>query len=1274
MSRPPSLQQTRPEFGRFGTTREREFFKYLPPVTIPLQHVERNTRSVEFSARASLDCPLTAFAQLGTLRLDAQRVIISLFGRHEEYILAEATRTLSLRDETVDRARDKLWLGACTMSYDRSFCTAIANSPSFSQTPAKHVFVVPDLTHDDTFHDHPDVINCPNIRFLACAPIVSPKGIVIGAYTILDDKPRASPTSDILKFLTDMAATVMDYLVAGRCRSQHLRGERMMVGLGSFLEGKGSLRSSWLEDNEVATSHSQFDDAEGRIDAQQQHKQRSEAVAWVTTNKKGQSDMPFCLNSPVPPSQRDDKTRGRRRTSPKSQASTSQATRDQSRFRKPYGVRANVEQGLKSRLKQETLTSQVGATFARAANIVRESLEVEGVVFFDANFGGQDAFVTSGKPEWESSLESSASEGEVKAGKGNTASKLVQSRVQNSGPASVDPARILGFATSNTASVNHEMTEDARINISEAFLAGLLHRYPGGKIFKFGEDGAISSDDTSDGVFATFNTRGDKKYKETRRSILRQDALALLNLAPGSRSILFSPVWDSHKSRWHAGTLAWTKAPQRVFTPDDELTFCTVIGISIMAEIHRLRALSADRAKFDLLAGLSHELRSPLHGIFGTTDLLNDTALDALQQGLVHTIASCTSTLLGSINQLLEFANVNDMQRACGANPPLSHRHSSLKGGDSSQAAEMNAQAIVQLDAAVETAVDITFTGFSFFHESHIPRRGAAGASSDYNKSIGSVGAVKLILDINSAPNWAFAASPDAWHLILTNIVGNALKYTQQGYIYISVTAKPEILSDDKEPLRSRVTMSVQDTGCGMNPEFLRNGYFAAFSQEDDTSPGNGLGASIVQRTVSSLGGEVKITSEKGVGTQVTVSLTLDHASEHFCTDRGLGDNIGNDSLASTRRLVSRKRIGILGPGPSELDSILSSSLRKICEEWLHMEVNLVAPSHAGSPRCHFYISSHEYLDMGNLDIQSIVPDSDTQFAAPIIIICPSPRVAHSLSMAARRRGDSYVIEFIAQPCGPRKLAKTLHICLERQRRRIQAIKNPGPSKSSARDQFVNRLPFTSALESNRQPRSESADYSASTASQPVVESLGKPVPAPGYQDILSLSLSTQVLTPKSEPTHKEKVDPDPSTWQDSPLVLLVDDNHINISLLVAFTRKLGLGYLTAYNGQEALALFNRYYSRIRIVLMDISMPVMDGLESTRQIRAFENTLKQHARVTIVALTGVAQADVQRDAMGSKMDLFLTKPVRLQTIARTIHDHTELKVTLPKDGSITAPL
>lgn len=82
-------------------------------------------------------------------------------------------------------------------------------------------------------------------------------------------------------------------------------------------------------------------------------------------------------------------------------------------------------------------------------------------------------------------------------------------------------------------------------------------------------------------------------------------------------------------------------------------------------------------------------------------------------------------------------------------------------------------------------------------------------------------------------------------------------------------------------------------------------------------------------------------------------------------------------------------------------------------------------------------------------------------------------------------------------------------------------------------------------------------------------------------------------------------------------------------------------------------------------------MPVMDGLESSRQIRAFENSLESHVQVPIIALTGVAQAEIQCDAIQSGMNLFLTKPVRLYKIAGVIEDHTGVNIASSKSTSTT---
>lgn len=70
-------------------------------------------------------------------------------------------------------------------------------------------------------------------------------------------------------------------------------------------------------------------------------------------------------------------------------------------------------------------------------------------------------------------------------------------------------------------------------------------------------------------------------------------------------------------------------------------------------------------------------------------------------------------------------------------------------------------------------------------------------------------------------------------------------------------------------------------------------------------------------------------------------------------------------------------------------------------------------------------------------------------------------------------------------------------------------------------------------------------------------------------------------------------------------------------------------------------------------------MPIMDGLESSRQIRAFEKLSGKYDRTTIIAVTGVAQADVQRDAVSSGMDFFMTKPIILNSLGPVIKDYID---------------
>ncbi|CAG8139435.1 unnamed protein product [Penicillium olsonii] len=1203
----------------------RNFYRYLPPHHLnaqTLQHVGRDT-STEFVARSSSDPVLTAFAQLGTLRLDAQCALISLFGQHEQHVITEATRALSLRHNADKNACDELWIGSCTMSYDRSFCKSVLNSPPSAQSPSDRVVIVPDLSLDDKFKEHPDVKDCPSLRFLACSPIISPKGFVIGSYTILDNKPHEPLGFDLVKFLTDIATTVMDYLDATRSQAQHLRGERMIVGLGSFLEGKGSLRNSWLSAADNSRSLDQDKDhAEGHVNQEQQEKQVLDDVAQAMTQTSASSGLPL---HPHTFRTRERKKKDTRRLQSQSLASSKTYKIDhlntKSANRRAFKATMPADNmGTQKQSPKESYTTEVKEAFSRAANLIRESVEVEAVVFFDANLRSGETLVNNTQSDHESSgLEScSSSDEEVKARRTFTQHDRFTTQVEGTGKTTLNPCRILGFATSNTSSVNNQLTTDNKIALSESCLGDLLRRYPRGKIFNYGEDGSISSDDTSDGIFNSFTQRsGSKTYKLTKKTILRQDAARLLQLAPYARSIVFSPLWDSHKGRWYSGSLAWTRAPHRVFTSDSELSFIFTFGNSLMAEIHRLGAQFAERAKSDLLAGLSHELRSPLHGIFGTAELLNDTIMDALQRGFVHTISSCAFTLLESINQLLEYASINDIGPNSGtAKRPNGHDHKSPTDGTLASAGhehkleEVEADSYVELDIVVEDTIESVFAGYTFVDNSRSPLGCVTGAFSGSKPINMQSGEVKVILDIDHSQSWKFSTRSGALRVVLMNIFGNALKFTQHGYIYISLKATPLAFGEDGKVARSMATVTVRDTGCGIEEEFLRNDLFNAFSQEDSMMTGNGLGFSIIRRIVSSLGGDIQINSQKDVGTEVSTTVTLDHISEPI-SELGAPDGPKNRSIITVAKdLVSAKTIGILGLGLSELDTTLGSSLQKLCQVWFGIDVCLVVPAEAQFSQCDFYIAPQAFLDMGNMEVKPIAPDPK-RLSSPVIIICSSPRVAHSMFVAARKRGETDVLEFISQPCGPRKLAKTLEICTKRQQRRIdwtegkieklEGASNPPTPILFERGSFFG-VPVS---ENSEQPKNKVAGVSTPIYGQ----DSGPPEKLKPREKVDNSHISTTVLGfPTTEVGSTSQ-----SQQSSSVTVLLVDDNDINLRILTAFMKKLGCGYAVAKNGQEALETFRANPCSIRIILMDISMPIMDGLESTRQIREFEKKQKPRA-------------------------------------------------------------
>lgn len=1089
------------------------------------------------------------------------------------------------------------------MAYTRSFCVTLLSRPKSAQMPIDRALVVPDLTQDAKFENHPDVIGYPNVRFMALSPIISPKGVVIGSYTVLDDKPRPSLDPVTAKFLLGMSTTVMKYLDASRSKAQHLRAERMIVGIGSFLEGKGSLRHSWLGANGMLDEDDDQKDNEGKMNEKQQNQQVLEQVTREFGKTKGRlgplrAQMPTRSHKGSP-NRRSARLEHSRHTIKPLDTLPETNTTSSTNPRKSG-----------SQLSDDDHKSQVAETFSRGANIIRESIEVEAVLFFDANFNSRGTFMSNEQSDQDSSdrdSDSSASKNEDKIrGASTEDGHSSTANAQDSGNTTVNPCELLGFSTSGLSSVNDEMLDDKKIALSEPFLAALLHRYPRGKIFNFFADGSISASETSDGNYKNFSLCGgnqtkssrgahrrSKKYKRTRQAIMRQDAETLLELAPDARSIIFSPLWDSHKGRWSSAGIAWTRSPHRVFTSDDELSFMFAFGNSIMAEVHRLSALFAEQSKSSLLAGLSHELRSPLHGIFGMADLLNTSAITTIQRGFIHTISSCAFTLLGSINQLLEYANINDL-RASAASAQLSSgpdQAKLVKAGEDLQSGQVDPDSFVQLDVTMEDAIETVFAGYSMFNGLQFPLDATHGGSFFKAGRFDGPDGVQVVVDIyrSPTPDWTFFTRPGAWHVILTNLVGNALKFTQHGYIHVSLNTSPDpVLGEEGEVIRSNVVVTVRDTGCGISPEFLKNGLYLPFSQEDDMTTGNGLGLNITQRIVLSLGGTIEVDSQQGVGTEVKVSVHLDHVA-------ALGPlevlNPSSDrSLEVAKALIQGKTVQILGSGLSPLGQLLESSLRHVCKEWLQMNISLsLEPEN--SP-CDFYITRFEPLQNGTLDFEYLTCCTKERFTAPLIVVCPSPRIAHSMYVEYKKQRDAKVVEFISQPCGPRKLAKTFEICYERQCQQIDSANAesdiaagfPGPPVPLHKVE-AEGLPFEGL---HPESSEQSSIQLTPTESNPLELKPCKPDPQ-GDQAPVSVLSPDSVNDGDSSIEKSDKLsidDPPLQLQKQAKKVLIVDDNEINVRILIEFMKKLGCEYQSASNGLQALEIFKENAPSIAIIFM----------------------------------------------------------------------------------------
>lgn len=170
----------------------------------------------------------------------------------------------------------------------------------------------------------------------------------------------------------------------------------------------------------------------------------------------------------------------------------------------------------------------------------------------------------------------------------------------------------------------------------------MIEAFPHGQIFMLG-DRAVGSHYLS--------YLGGMEDSTTEINTLRDISCGLAKQLPGADSVLFFPLWDWNKSRWLAGTLLWTSKLQRALGIE-ELGFFKAFSNSIVSEVARVDWENTEKSKSNFISSISHELRSPLHGILGNTELLRATTLEPGQTDMVKMIESCGFTLLDVMNHL----------------------------------------------------------------------------------------------------------------------------------------------------------------------------------------------------------------------------------------------------------------------------------------------------------------------------------------------------------------------------------------------------------------------------------------------------------------------------------------------------------------------------------------------------------------------------------------------------------------------------------------------